>query len=215
MIDYSGDYMEQTKTGTTTLGIVCKDGLVMAADKRVTAGSFIHLKDFEKVIQVTDNIVLTVAGSVSDVQMFVKLFRAELKLKSIKSNRLITVREAANFSARVAYENARQYFQTISHLLVGGYDNSGVKIYDVAIDGAIFEVKEYVSTGSGSIIAYGILENSYKEGLTVKEGEELAVKCISAAIQRDAGSGNGMDVITITKGNIRKSVPKKVSGNFV
>ena len=95
--------MEQAKTGTTTLGLVCKDGVIFAADKRVTSGHFIPHKDFDKVIQINDNIVVTVAGSVSDVQMFIKLFRAELKLKSIKTNRMTTVREAANYAARIAY----------------------------------------------------------------------------------------------------------------
>jgi proteasome beta subunit len=207
--------MEQMKTGTTTLGIVCKDGVVLAADKRVTAGHFIPNKEYDKIIQINDNVAVTVAGSVSDIQMFVKLFRAELKLKSMKTNRIVNVKESANFAARICYENARQYFPSIAHLLVAGYDTTGVKIYEVNIDGAMMDVKDYVSTGSGSILVYGILENSYKDSITVKEGEELSVKCISAAIQRDAGSGNGIDVTVITKGNIRKNLQKKVSGNLV
>jgi len=207
--------MDTMKTGTTTLGLICKDGIVLASDNRITAGSFIAGKDFEKVIPINNNIVVTVAGSVSDAQMFVKLFRAELKLKGMKADRLISVKEAANFAARIGYENARSYFPSIAHLLVGGFDNTGTKIYEVDIDGAILEVKDYVSTGSGSTMVYGILESSYKESITTKEGEDIAIKSISAAMQRDSASGGGVSVVVVTKGSIKKTVQKKVSGNFV
>jgi proteasome beta subunit len=206
---------QQVKTGTTTLGLVCKDGVILASDNRVTAGHFIARKDFDKVIQINDNIAVTVAGSVSDIQMFIKLFRAELKLKVMKTNRLVSIKEASNFAARICYENARQYFPSIAHLLIGGFDNTGTKIYEVDTDGSMLDVKDYVSTGSGSILVYGILENVYKDTLSVKEAEDLAVKSISAAMQRDSGSGNGVSVMVITKDNIRKTVQKKVSGNFV
>ncbi|MGV8086145.1 MAG: proteasome subunit beta [Candidatus Woesearchaeota archaeon] len=207
--------MEQIKTGTTTLGLVCKDGAILAADNRATAGHFIARKDVEKVVAINDNIAVTTAGSVSDIQMFVKLFRAELKLKSIKTGRIVTVKEAANFAARICYDNARQYFPSMAHLIVAGFDNTGSKIYEVDIDGCMLDVKDYVSTGSGSILVYGILENSYKDNIGVKEGEELAVKAISSAIQRDSGSGNGIDVLVITKTGMKKSVTKKVSGNLI
>jgi proteasome beta subunit len=215
MLKSKGDYMEQIKTGTTTLGLVCKDAVILGADNRITAGSFIAGKDFDKVIQINENIAVTVAGSVSDIQMFVKMFRAELKLKSMKTNRTINVKEAANFAARISYENARSYFPSIAHLLIGGYDNTGPRVYEVHMDGCILDIKEYVSTGSGSIIVYGVLENSYKENMSVKDAEDLAVKAIGAAMQRDSGSGNGLIVMTITKGSIKKTVQKKVSGNLV
>jgi proteasome beta subunit len=207
--------MEQVKTGTTTLGLVCKDGVVLAADNRATAGHFIARKDVEKVVQINDNIAVTTAGSVSDIQMFVKLFRAELKLKAMKTGRIVNVKEAANFAARVCYENARQYFPSMAHLLIGGYDTTGARIYEVDIDGCMLDVKDYVSTGSGSILVYGILENSYKDNITVKDGEELAVKSISAAMQRDSGSGNGIDVLSITKNSMKKNVQKRVSGALI
>jgi proteasome beta subunit len=207
--------MEQIQTGTTTLGIICKDGAVLAADNRATAGHFIARKDVEKVVQINDNIAVTTAGSVSDIQMFVKLFRAELKLKSMKSGRTVNVKEAANFAARISYDNARQYFPSMTHLLIGGYDSVGARVYEVDIDGCILDVKDYVSTGSGSVLVYGILENVYKDTLTVKDAEDLAVKAVSAAMQRDSGSGNGIDVLTITKNGLKKNVQKRVSGNLI
>lgn len=198
------------KTGTTTLGIVCKDGIVIAADKRATAGSFIAAKDVEKVVQINDNLAITTAGSVSDIQLFIKLLRAELKLKNIKTNRVHTIKEAANLSARMVYDGARQYFPSMAHFLLAGFDNIGTHLYEIYPDGSMSEIKDFISSGSGSPMVFGILENSYKDTITVKEAEELAIRSISASMQRDAGSGNGIDVMTVTKDGIRKTMQKKV-----
>jgi proteasome beta subunit len=203
--------MEQIKTGTTTLGLICKDGIVLAADKRTTAGgAFIVRKDSEKVTQVAENIVITTAGTVSDIQAFIKLLKAELKLRNIRNGRPVNVKEAANLASRMMYEGARQYFPNMAQILLGGYDNTGMHLYEIDMDGATLEFKDYYTTGSGSPMVFGVLEHSYKEGMTLKEGEELAVKAISAAIARDTASGNGMDVFIITKDGVKKSTPRKV-----
>jgi len=203
--------MEDVKTGTTTLGMVCKDGIILAADKRATAGGFIASKDVDKVVMVSDSIAITTAGSVSEIQLFIKLLRAELKLKNIKTNRINTVKEAANISSRMVYETARQYFSGVTHFLMAGYDKQGIHLYEIYPDGTLVEVKDYVSSGSGSPLVYGIFEHTYKDAITIKEGEELAVKAISASMQRDSYSGNGIDVMVITKDNIKKTVQKKVT----
>jgi proteasome beta subunit len=126
--------MEQLKTGTTTLGIVCKDGVVIAADKRTTAGGFIVRKDADKVTQINDNLAITTAGSVSDIQVFIKVMRAELKLRSVKMGRNSTVKEAANFASRMLYESMRQYFPSITQVLLAGYDKEGTHIYEIDVD---------------------------------------------------------------------------------
>jgi proteasome beta subunit len=203
--------MEGVKTGTTTLGIVCKDGVVIAADKRATAGGFIVAKDVDKVVQITDSIVITTAGAVSEIQLFIKLLRAELTLKNIKTNRINTVKEAANISARMVYETARQYFSGVTHFLMAGYDKLGTHLYEISSDGTLLELKDYVSSGSGSPMVYGILEHQYKDTITTKEAEDLAVKAISASMQRDSFTGNGIDVMTVTKDGIKKTVQKKIS----
>jgi len=201
---------EGLKTGTTTLGIVCKDGVVIAADKRATAGHFIAGKDMDKVVLINDTIAITLAGSVSDAQIFIKLFRAELKLKNVKTNRNTTIKEAANLAARMSYEGVRQYFPSMAHYLLAGFDKEGTHLYEIYPDGSLMEVKDFISSGSGSPMVYGILEQTYKDTITVKEAEDAAVKAISAAMQRDSASGNGIDVMTITKGGIRKTVQKKM-----
>lgn len=203
--------MEGVKTGTTTLGIVCKDGIVIAADKRATLGGFIAAKDVDKVVQITDSIAITTAGSVSEIQLFIKLLRAELTLKNIKTNRTSTVKEAANISARMVYETARQYFAGVTHFLLAGYDKQGTHLYEIYADGTLVEVKDFVSSGSGSPMVFGILEHAYKDSITVKDAEDLAVKAVSASMQRDSFSGNGIDVMTIGKDNIKKTVQKKIN----
>lgn len=208
--------MEQIKTGTTTLGLICKDGIVLAADKRTTAGgAFIVRKDSDKITQLTDNMAITTAGTVSDIQVFVKLLKAELKLRSIRNGRTINVKEASSLAARMMYESARQYFPSMAQTLLGGYDSTGTHLYVIEVDGAVLEFKDYYTTGSGSPMVFGVLENSYKDGMSIKEGEELAVKAVSAAIQRDPASGNGVDVIIITKDGVKKTVQKKITNNLV
>ncbi len=195
------------KTGTTTVGLVCKEGIVLAADKRATAGYLIAHKKFDKVMQITDTIAVTVAGTVSDVQLLVKYLKAELKLKELRTGRVTTVKEAANLLAAFVYGNIRKYslIPGISHFLIGGKDEEGFHLYDLSPDGSIAGIDDFVSSGSGSVMAFGVLETLYKTGISVEEGIKLAGKCINAAVQRDIASGNGIDIITITKDGLKKA----------
>ena len=201
----------ELKTGTTTIGLVCKDGLVLTADKRATSGYLVSYKKFDKIIQITENIAVTVAGTVSDVQLLTKYLKAELKLKDIRTSRETTVKEAANLLANFVYSNIRKFslIPGISHFIVGGKDSSGFHLYDLSPDGSIVEVDDYISSGSGSVMAFGVLETLYKRGLSVEEGVNLAAKGINAAVQRDIASGNGIDIITITKDGIKKIFSKE------
>ena len=203
---------KQLKTGTTTLGLVCKDGVVLAADKRATAGYFVASKKVEKIIKITDDLAVTIAGTVSDIQLLVKLIKAELKLKIIRTGKPTTVKEAVNLLSGIVYNNIRKFslIPGISHFIVGGKDVEGYHIYDLSPDGAIEQIDEFVSSGSGSILVYGLLEQAYKKGMTIKEGIELAEKCINSAISRDIASGNGMDIVTITSAGVKKIITKKV-----
>ena len=202
----------ELKTGTTTIGLVCKDGLVLAADKRATSGYLISWKKFDKIISITDNIAVTVAGTVSDVQLLVKYLRAELKLKDIRTNRETSVKEAASLLANFVYNNIRKYslIPGISHFIVGGKDTSGFHLYDLSPDGSIVEVDDYISSGSGSVMVFGVLETLYKKGLTVEEGVKLAAKGVNAAVQRDIASGNGIDIVAITKDGVKKVFSKEI-----
>ncbi len=200
-----------TKKGTTTIGMVCKEGIVLAADRRATAGNFIADKRAKKIYEITPNLAVTIAGVASDAQLLVKLIRAELSLVSIRTGREVTIRESANLLSGIVYQNIRKLslIPGISHFILGGKDKSGLHVYEIYPDGTLSEVEDFISSGSGSVMAYGVLETLYKEGITVEEGVKLAVKCLNAALQRDSATGSGMDVITITEKGIKRVVSKE------
>lgn len=209
------------RTGTTTVGIVCKDGVVLAADKRATMGGdgalLIGHKKFDKVLFITDKIAATTAGNVSDIQLIIKLTKAELRLKYIRTKIEPGVKETANLFGTLTYENIRKFSPIIgiSAFLVGGVDSKGFWLFEIVPDGSVMEHKDYVTDGSGSVIAYGVLEDAYKEGLSVEEGIKLAVRAISAAMQRDTASGSGIDVVVIDKKGARKVVEEEVKNVLV
>ena len=204
---------KELKTGTTTLALHCKDGVVLAADKRATSGYLISHKKFDKIINISDNIAVTVAGTVSDVQLLAKYIRAELKLKVIRTERETSVKEAANLLSMIVYNNIRKMSMIpgISHFIVGGKDEEGFHVYDLAPDGSIVDVDDYTTSGSGSVMVYGVLETLYKENMSVEEGVKLAVKSINAAVQRDIASGNGINIVSITKDGVKKVLSKEIT----
>jgi proteasome beta subunit len=199
------------KTGTTTVGLVCKDGIVLAADKRATSGYLIAQKDTEKILPVTGNIAVTMAGTASDGQMLVRILRSEMKLKKIRTKRDVSVNEAANLMSRMVYNNIRRpsMIPGIAHFIMGGTDDTGFYLFDLFADGTISKVEDFISSGSGSVMAYGVLETTYKPGLSVEEGKKLAIRCVNAAVQRDIASGNGIDVFTITEKGVEKVFAEK------
>jgi len=201
------------KTGTTTVGIVCKDGIVLAADKRATADYLIADKKAKKVHKLSDNIAVTIAGGVSDIQMVLKLTKAELELKRVRTKQLSTVKEAANIFANIVYQNIRKFSTIvgISHFILGGRDNHGFALYDVTPDGAISEHLDYATSGAyGAIVAYGILENEWKPNMTIEEGKKMAIKVLLTAIKRDASVGNGIDIVIIDKKGVSEIKEEKI-----
>lgn len=204
--------VEELKTGTTTVALVCNDGIVLAADKRATSGYLISYKKFEKIIKITDNIAVTVAGTVSDVQLLTKYIKAELNLKKIRTGREANVKEAANLLAALVYSNIRKLslIPGISHFLIAGIDQQGFHLYDLSPDGSIINVDDYVSSGSGSVMAYGVLETLYKQSISVAEGIKLVAKSINAAVQRDIATGNGIDIVSITEDGIKRVFSKEL-----
>ena len=200
------------KTGTTTVALVCKDGVVLCADRRVTSGYLVAYKKYNKIVQITDDIAVTVAGTVSDVQLLTKLLRAELKLKDLRTKRRVMVSEAVNLLSSMVYNNIRKMSMIpgISHFILGGRDDTGVHAYDIGADGSITNIDDYTSSGSGSVMAYGVLETLYKEGMTVEEGIKLGAKAINAAVQRDIASGNGITIMSITKDGVKEVLSKTV-----
>ena len=200
--------MEDKKlfTGTTTVGVVCNDGVILAADKRASAGYLVANNKTDKVHKLNDDSAITMAGLVSDAQLILKLSKAELRLKTIRNAKKPSMKETANMLANIFYQNIRKPSMVpgIVSFLLGGRDVHGYHLYDIGVDGSLSKMDEYVSTGSGSPIAYGVLETLYKKDLSVAEGVVMAKKAISSAIQRDMPTGDGIDIFTITEKGAHK-----------
>ncbi len=206
------DKEKLVKTGTTTVGIVCSDGIVLAADKRSSAGYLVANKKQKKLVQIADKMAVTQAGLVSDAQLLSKIIKAEIKLKDIQTGRETTVQEAANLLAGLLYQNIRKMSMVpgIVGFLLGGFDEEGPSLYELGVDGSVTKFDEFASDGSGSVFALGVLETLYQKGITVNEGAKLAIKSINAALKRDLATGNGIDVITITKEGVNQIFTKEI-----
>ncbi len=196
---------DEMKHGTTTVGLVTKEGVVVAADKRATMGYLIAHKNVDKVVEITNKILMTTAGMVGDAQMIAKYLKAELELYEIRKGRPITMKAASTLLANILYGN-RFSVPFYVQLLLAGVDDSGYHLYSLGPDGSNLEDK-FISTGSGSVMAYGVLEDNYKDGASLKEGVRIAARAIKAAMARDIATGEGIDVYTITEKGITK-VPK-------
>src|SRR4030042_1507884 len=206
------------KTGTTILGIVCKDGVVMAADRQSTAGNIVMNKDHEKIARVNDYILFAGTGLVADIQKSIKIVAAELRLKELKSHSRPTVKQAANLTASIIYQSLRQpaMMQFMVGSLIAGVDENGKsEAYSIDPAGGIKKIEDYDSNfGSGMPFVLGLLERQYHKGLTVAEGVELAKEAIKSSTQRDTGSGHGIDVYTITKDGIKKVVTQEIISEY-
>lgn len=206
-------------TGTSLVGIVCKDGVVMASDRRVSAGegSVVVGKNFQKTSQINDYLVISIAGTVSDAQINSKVIAAQLKLKELKERQRPTVKEAASYIAMMKFQNIRKpsMIPSIVGNLVGGLNEDGTsELYNIGADGSINRIEEYDASGSGILFMIGLLERQYKENLSIKEGVELAIEAIKSSSARDTASGNGVDVFTITKEGIKQVAKQKVENIY-
>lgn len=203
------------KSGTSIVGIVCKDGVVLAGDKRVTAGAQIIMsKKAPKVVKVNDYIAVAGTGVASDIDLNQRVFGAELKLKELRTKSRPTVKEAATLFGMMAYRNIRtpSMILSIVGLLVGGVNEDGIsELYTVEPAGGVYPVEDYdANFSSGMPYILGLLERQYKKGMGIKEGVELAKECIKVAIERDPASGNGIDVFTVTKEGIKQVVSEEI-----
>jgi proteasome beta subunit len=202
------------KSGTTIVGIVCKDGVVMAADKQSTAGNIIMDKDSNKIARVNDYLLVSSTGMVADIQKSVKIIGAELRLKELKSKTRPSVKQGANLTSAIIYQAIRQMsmLQFMVGSLVGGFNEDGTtELYSIDPAGGIKQIKDFdANFGSGMPFVLGLLERQYKKDMTVKEGVKLAVEAIKSSTQRDTGSGFGIDVFVITKDGIRKEVSQEI-----
>lgn len=203
------------KTGTLTIGIVCKDGIVLAADNRQTYASgngVAYIAGTAKKIQsIGDNMLVTTAGGASDSRRVIKMVQAELRLKELKSKSKPSIKQSANLFANVAFQNIRQpsMIPAITHFLIAGYDEEGYHLYDSSPDGYLQKIEKYQATGA-PFESLGILDVEYNKNLDLKKGIELAKKVFNATRGRQPGVGDGYDIYTIKKDEIEQVSSQKV-----
>lgn len=181
---------------TTIVGIRSKDGVVLASDRRASKGFFIGSKITQKISKVDDTLAVAIAGQLSDAEYMVKMAKAERKLAELRRGYPLTAKESARLVANLAYSGLKNYSPYFVELLVAGVDGNGSHVYAADMSGAITE-EDFASSGSGSPIAYGVLESGYTPNMTIDEARTLAARAVAAAIERDPGSGNGVDVMEI------------------
>jgi proteasome beta subunit len=192
--------------GTTTIGVVCKDGVILASDSRVTSGYYVAHKHGKKVYRIDDHLAMTIAGTVADAQRTVDILTTNAQLYRINLGRPLPVNSAARLIANLLF--SARYIPLMTQVLVGGVDDTGPHVFNLDPFGSMTEEK-FVSTGSGSPIAYGILEDKYKEGASIKEILPTIVKAVNASMKRDAGSGDSFNIAVIDEKGYRELTEKE------
>jgi proteasome beta subunit len=189
--------MVEVFKGTTTVGVLCDGGIVLASESRATMGNFIASSTAKKIYQVDDLVGLTTAGVVGDAQSLVRMIQVEARLYRMQRGEPLTVKAITSLLSNILA--ARRYFPFMVQLIVGGVDRYGPKIFSLDALGGQIEERKIVSTGSGSPIAYGVLEALYKPNISIEDGTILAAKAIKNAMKRDSASGDKIELVKITK----------------
>jgi len=202
------------KSNTSLVGIRCKNGVVLGADRRTTAGSIVMSKDSRKIRKVNDYIAASFTGGVADIQLINKILTAELRLKELRTKSRPTVEEAAHLLANLVYRGIRMpsMIPSIVGTLIAGVDENGeASLYTIEPAGAVVKVEDYdANFSSGMPYILGLLEREYDKDITVEKAIELAKESIKASTQRDIGSGNGIDVFSITHEGIKHVVSEEI-----
>jgi len=196
----SNNVEEKILHGTTTVGIKATDGVVLCADMRASAGYFIANNNTMKIQQIDDHAGMTMAGGVADAQNITDILRYHANLHRIQKNEPILIKSLTRLASLIFHQNRGYPF--MADILVGGYDNQGPALYNIDMFGSV-EEKTYVTTGSGSPVAYGLLEEEYRNDLTVEDAKGVALRAVKAAITRNIGTGDGINVSIIDKNGFR------------
>ena len=191
---------EKILHGTTTVAIKVKDGVVLCADMRASAGYFIANNNTMKIQKIERHVGLTLAGGVADAQNIVDVLRYHANLHRIQTNEPMSISSLVRLTS-LTFHQYRGY-PFIADILIGGYDESGPALFNIDMFGSV-EKKNYVTTGSGSPVAYGLLEEEYREDLSLDEAKVVALRAVKAAITRNIGTGDGINIALIDKDGFR------------
>jgi proteasome beta subunit len=195
--------LDQIKKGTTTCAITCTDGVVLAADTRASAGFFIADRHVMKIQKVDEHLGMTIAGGVADAQNLVDTMRYNSNIYRLSKKELIPVSSAARLCSNILFN--QRYFPYYVQIIMAGFDHreKEVKIYNIDLFGSM-TTEKFISTGSGSPVAYGYLESEFKDGMSVNEAYKLAIQSIAAAIRRNAGTGDNINAVIIDKNGYKE-----------
>jgi proteasome beta subunit len=194
--------LESIKKGTTTCALTCKDGIALAADTRASAGFFIADRHVMKIQKIDHHIGMTMAGGVADAQNLVDLLRYNANIYRLSNKKPIPIKSAARLCSNVLFN--QRYYPYYVQIILGGYDDiEGAQVYNIDLFGSM-TTEKFISTGSGSPVAYGYLESEYKEDVTVNEAYKTAIQAIAAAIRRNSGTGDFINAVIIDKDGYRE-----------
>ncbi len=196
----SNNVEEKILHGTTTVGIKAKDGVILCADMRASAGYFIANNNTMKIQKIDEHAGMTMAGGVADAQNITDILRYHANIHRIEKQEPIPIKSLTRLTSLIFHQNRGYPF--IADILVGGYDNAGPALFNIDMFGSV-EEKTYVTTGSGSPVAYGVLEEEYRDDLIVEEAKVIALRAVKAAITRNIGTGDGINVSIIDKDGFR------------
>ena len=189
--------------GTTTVGVVCRDGVIMGTDTRATMGNFIASKHAKKVYKITEHLAMTIAGGVAVAQRVVEILKVNATLYELEKNRYMPVQSAARLIQNLLFSNREVGAPLPMQAIVGGYDETGPHVYSLDPYGSLTEEK-MVSTGSGSPYAYGVLEAQFEENKSVDDMLKVVVRAVDSAMKRDVASGDSFDVVVINESGFRE-----------
>lgn len=197
--------IKKLKTGTTTVGIVCKDAVIMAADMQVTLGNVVSGKEIEKVYKINDKAVATISGTAGDALTVIRFLRSHAKLYEMEREEIMSAKAVVTFLANVL--NANRYYPYLSAFIIGGF-NKEPELYSTDPVGGYNKQSDYTADGSGFELVYGLLEQEYKEGLSEEDGIKLAIKSISIAKKRDIFTGGKSILVMVVDQSGVKKIPQ-------
>lgn len=180
--------------GATAVGISFNNGVLLASEQRVSFGNFLVNKNTKKTFVLTENVGAACAGMVADMNVLARQVAALSKIRKMEIRRKVPTNSVAKLMSVIMFE--RRYFPLLTQVIVGGYDDNKPRIYTLDPLGSLLP-DEYAAVGSGAEMALGILDAQYNPQMNEDDAKNLAVKSIKAAIQRDAASGDGIDILTI------------------
>ena len=194
--------------GTTTVGLVCTDGVVIAADSRATMDTFIASTEARKVWKIDENLGMTIAGLVGDAKEMIRILKIQNEIYKMNERKQMSPRSAATLLSIILQENKMMPFYV--QLIVGGVEDGKGYVYNLDAAGGYTQESRFTATGSGSLTALGYLEDSYRPGLTTKDAIKIAAKALLIAMQRDSATGNNLTIAAITSKGYEEYTQKDV-----